>query len=107
MPPRASARPEFLEVNRSELRQNQSSILRKAKGRTVLVISAPQEGEEKLVMDRAYFDDIASKLRAAIETLAVVADERLFSRILAAADTLDSDVRKRELHSFEEAFGEK
>jgi hypothetical protein len=105
--PRASAQPEFIEVNRSELRQNQSSLLRKAKGRTVLVISAPQEGEEKIVLDRAYFDDLAAKLRAAIETLAITTDKRLFSRILAAAETLDTDVRKRKLHSFEEAFGAK
>jgi hypothetical protein len=105
--PRAPALPEFIEVNRSELRRNQSSVLRKAKGRTVLVISAPQEGEEKLVVDRAYFDDLAAKLRAAIETLAITTDKRLFSRILAAAETLDSDVRKDKLHSFEEAFGAK
>jgi hypothetical protein len=107
MPPRSSAQPEFIEVNRSELRQNQSSLLKKAKGRTVLVISAPQEGEEKVVIDRAYFDDISAKLRAAAETLAITTDERLFSRILAAAKTLDSDVRNRKLHSFEEAFGAK
>jgi glycosyltransferase A (GT-A) superfamily protein (DUF2064 family) len=105
--PRASAQPEFIEVNRSELRQNQSSVLRKAKGRTVLVISAPQEGEEKIVLARAYFDDIAARLRAAIETLAITTDKRLFSRILAAAETLDADVRKQKLHSFEEAFGAK
>ena len=39
MPPRSSAQPEFIEVNRSELRQNQSSLLKKAKGRTVLEFS--------------------------------------------------------------------
>jgi hypothetical protein len=105
--PRTSAQPEFIEVNRSELRQNQSSVLRKAKGRTVLVISAPQEGEEKIVLDRAYFDDMAARLRAAIETLAITTDKRLFSRILAAAETLDADVLKGKLHSFEEAFGGK
>ena len=107
MPPRSSAQPEFIEVNRSELRQNQSSLLKNVKGRTVLVISAPQEGEEKIILDRDYFDDMAAKLRAAIETLAITTDKRLFSRILAAAETLDADVRKNKLHSFSEAFGAK
>lgn len=107
MPPRAAAQPEFIEVNRSELRQNQSAILRKAKGKTVLVISAPQEGEEKVVIDRSYFDDLAAKLRAAIETLSITTDERLFARILTAAETLDSGVRGKKLHSFQEVFGAK
>ena len=106
MPSRRRVSPEFIQVNRSELRQNQSSLLKKAKGRTVLVIAAPQEGEEKFVLDRAYFEDLSAKLRAVTETLAIAADQKLFSQILRAAKTLDSDVRKNRLHSFEEAFGD-
>jgi hypothetical protein len=104
---RRSRSPQFVHVNRSELRQNQSSLLRKAKGKTVLVIAAPQEGEEKVVLDRAYFEDLSAKLRAAVETLEIAADRRFFSQILAAAETLETDLRKNKLQSFEEAFGGK
>jgi hypothetical protein len=102
----ALTQPEMVAVNRSELRQNQSAVLKRAKGRTVLVIAAPGEGDEKLVLDRAYFDDLVSRLRSAVETLSITTDERLFSGILAAASSLDEDVRLGKLHSFEEAFGE-
>jgi hypothetical protein len=101
------ARPALVEVNRSEFRQRQSALLRKVKGRTMLVISAHEREDEKLVVDREYFDDLVANLRSAVETLAIATDERLFSRILAAAVTLEQDVRGGKLHSFEEAFGER
>jgi hypothetical protein len=102
----ALTQPEMVEVNRTELRQNQSAVLKRAKGRRVLVIAAPGEGDEKLVLDRAYFDDLVSKLRSAVEALSIATDERLFSGILAAAGKLDENMRLGKLHSFEEAFGE-
>lgn len=102
----AVAKPEMVHVKRSQLRQNQSAVLRKAKGRTVLVISARIPEEEKLVLDRQYFDEILKKLHATIETLAITMDEPLFSGILNAAQTLDEDMRLGKLRSFEEVFGE-
>lgn len=106
MAPSTMVRPEMVAVKRSELRQNQSAVLKRAKGHKVLLISASAYEEEKLVLDRQYFDDLVSKLRAVVETLAITTNEPLFSGILAAANTLDEDIRLGKLHSFEEAFGE-
>jgi hypothetical protein len=102
----ALTQPQRVPVNRSELRQNQRATLRKATGRTVLVVSASDEGEEKIVADKEYFEEVLRKLRVLKETLEITMDERLFSRIMAAAGTLDEDIRLGKLHSFEEAFGQ-
>ncbi|MGH9661890.1 MAG: hypothetical protein ACRD96_25300 [Bryobacteraceae bacterium] len=96
----------MIEVNRSELRQNQSALLRRARGKKVLLIKAKDETEEKVVLDRQYFDEIRRELAAVVETLEIVMDRNLFNRILAAADTLEEDLRLGKLHSLENAFAE-
>jgi hypothetical protein len=98
--------PKMVHVNRSELRQNQSATLRKARGQTVLVISASTAEDEKFVVDRQYFEDIVRRLRMAVETLAITMDKPLFDGIINVAETLDEDMRLGKLRSFEEAFGE-
>jgi hypothetical protein len=98
--------PEMVHVNRSELRQNQRAILRKAKGQTILVISASAPEDEKVVVDREYFENLIRKFRAAVETLAIAMDKPLFEGILNVAETLDEDMRLGKLRSFEEVFGE-
>jgi len=45
-----------------------------------------------------------SELRAAIETLEIASDQKLFQQILGSAPNLDENLRLRKLHSFEEAF---
>ncbi len=100
------ALPERKIVNRSELRQKQSATLRMARGNQVVVISATHEEDEKLLMDKKYFDDIVQKLRAVIETLDIMSDQKLFKQIVGVAATLEEDTRLGRLHSFEEAFGE-
>lgn len=100
------ALPERKIVNRSELRQKQSATLRMARGNQVVVISATHEEDEKLLMDKKYFDDIVQKLRAVIETLNIMSDQKLFKQIVGVAETLEEDTRLGRLHSFEEAFGE-
>ncbi len=102
------APPEKITVKRSELRQNQSRLLRKAKGRTVLVINGPTGGDEnkKYVLDKAYFDDLLKRHSALLETLEITVDRKLFNQIMAVADGLEEDLRLGRLHSFEEAFGE-
>jgi hypothetical protein len=104
---RALVRPEKISVKRSELRQNQSKILRKAKGRTVLVVNGPAGGDEdKYVLDKAYFDDLLKRHFSLLETLEITVDRKLFNQIMAVADGLEEDLRLGRLHSFEEAFGE-
>jgi hypothetical protein len=102
----ALTQPERKIVNRSELRQKQSATLRMARGNQVVVISATHEEDEKLLMDKKYFDDIVQKLRAVIETLDIMSDQKLFKQIVGVAATLEEDTRLGRLHSFEEAFGE-
>ena len=108
MPVGASVRLEKITVKRSELRQNQSKLLGKAKGRTVLVINSPTGGDEnrKYVLDQAYFDDLLKRYSSLMETLEITVDRKLFNQIMAVADSLEQDLRVGRLHSFEEAFGE-
>ncbi len=97
---------EMIEVNRSELRQNQSALLRRAQGKKVLLIKANDEADEKVVLDKQYFDQIRKSLEAVVETLEIAMDRKLFNQILAAADTLEEDLRLGKLHSLEDAFAE-
>ena len=102
---KALTRPERKTVNRSELRQKQSATLRMARGNQVVVISANHEEDEKLLLDKKYFDEIVQRLRALIETLEITSDQKLFKQILGAAESLEEDTRLGRLHSFEEVFG--
>ena len=102
----ALTRPRRIAVKRSELRQNQRATLKRAKGRTVVVITSNDEEEEKLVLDRGYFEELIRELRAAGETLAITMNENLFAQIMRTAYTLDEDIRLGKLRSLDEAFGE-
>jgi hypothetical protein len=104
---KALTRPEKKIVNRSELRQKQRATLRMARGHQVVVISANDEEDEKLLLDKKYFDELVKQLRAVIETLEITSDQKLFSRILGVSESLEENTRLGKLHSFEEAFGEK
>jgi hypothetical protein len=98
------ALPEKVKVNRSQLRQSQSKILRQAKGRTIIEVPGWTEEDGKYVVDKRYFDDLLRKLRATVETLEVTADPKLFAQILRSVRTIDQDARAGKLHSFDEAF---
>ena len=98
--------PEKVKVNRSQLRQSQSKILKQAKGRTIIEVPGWTEEDGKYVVDKRYFDDLLRKLRATVETLEITADPKLFGQIIRAAQTLDQEARSKKLHSFDEAFGE-
>jgi len=106
MTPLALITPEKHVVTRSELRQKQRATLRLVKGNRIVVIAARDEEEQKLILDKKYFDELVQKLRSALETLEITMDQKLLSRILRAAKTLDTDIGRGKLHSFEEAFGE-
>jgi len=102
----AVTKTEMIEVNRSELRQNQSALLRRVRGSRVLLIKANDKTDEKVVLDKKYFDQIRQQLEAVVETLEIAMDRKLFNQILAAADTLDEDLRLGKLHSLDDAFAE-
>jgi len=72
----------------------------------VLLIKANDKTEEKVVLDKKYFDQIRQQLEAVVETLEITMDRKLFNQILAAADTLDEDLRLGKLHSLDDAFAE-
>jgi CTP:phosphocholine cytidylyltransferase-like protein len=105
MTARALIRPETIQVNRSDLRTQQSKFLQKASGNRIVLVVGREE-EEKYVVDRKYLDEVIAKLRSAMETMNVMKDQRLFAQILKASETIDEDIRLGKLHSFEEAFGE-
>lgn len=95
-----------LEVNRTDLRQQQSKWLKQARGKQVLLVRSNDPEEEKIVLDRRYFEEMLRRQEGLVETLEIAMDRRLFGQILAAADTLEADVRAGRLHSLEEAFAE-
>lgn len=101
----ALTRPERHKVNRSELRKNQSATLRLARGTQVVVISATHEEDEKLLLDKKYFEELLQRLRSVVETLEIAADRKLSQQILGAAGNLEENTRLGKLHSFEQAFG--
>jgi hypothetical protein len=98
--------PKSVQYGRSELRQNQNSVLRQARGNTVILVTSNSEGEEKYVVDKEYFDKVLTLLQSAAETLEITSDRKLFSRLLDVSKTIDEDIRLGKLHSFEEAFGD-
>ena len=100
----ATKLPKTIEVKRSQLRQDQSSVLKKAIGERIVVVSATSEDAEKYIVDRRYFEEIVKQWRSAVETLEIAADTRLFNNLLRIADTIDKDLREGKLHSFDEAF---
>lgn len=101
----ALLKPATVQTNRSQLRQKQASVLRKARGRTVVVVGARALEDEKYVVDRRYFEELLGKLQDAIETLEIVSDTKFFNQLIRAGQTMDADIRLGKLHSFEEAFG--
>lgn len=102
----ALGKTKILEVNRTDLRQHQSKWLKQARGQRVLLIRSNDAEEEKIVLDRQFFDEIRRKLDSLVETLEIAMDRKLFNQILAAADTLEEDLRLGKLYSLEDAFGE-
>jgi hypothetical protein len=102
----ALTRPQRITVNRSDFRDEQSKYLRKASGNTVVQVMGRGEEEQRYLVDKVYLDEIIEKLQSAMETLHVMKDQRLFSQILKASETIDENIRLGKLHSFEEAFGE-
>ena len=102
----AARLPKSITVRRSQLRQDQSSVLRKATGEHVVIVSATSEDEEKYIVDKHYFEDLLKQLRSAIETLEITADTRLFANLLEASETIDEDLRLGKLYNFEEVIEE-
>ena len=100
-------RPQVVPVGRTELRQDQRRVLRKAKGCTVVIVQGPNnDEEEKYILDKQYFDELLEKFESLVETLQITSNRKLFNQILSVADTLEENLRLGKLHSFEEAFEE-
>ena len=106
MLPLKSLQPRTRKVNRSDLRQEQSTVLSMAKGKTVVVVAARGKADEKFILDKQYFEELVSSLRSAIETLEITADRKLYARLLKAAESLEEDTRQGKLNSFEDVFAE-
>lgn len=98
--------PKTVRINRTELRENLRANLDQAQDCTIIEISAPNNADERVLLDKKYFDNIVQQLRAVIETLDIMSDQKLFNQIVGVAQTLEEDTRLGRLHSFEEAFGE-
>ena len=73
-------RPRAVRVNRSDLRQKQRETLNQAKQNTVVVISASDPQDEKLLVDKKYFDELVKRMHSLVETLEIMADQKLFAK---------------------------
>ena len=104
MSPLAPWEPAEERVNRSRLREEQSAILKRASGHTVILVENRGQGDEKCILDKAYFDELLSQLKTAVETLQITMDVKLFKRLLKTAGTLEEDTRLGKLYSVEEVF---
>jgi hypothetical protein len=104
MATRTLKQPRAVRVNRSDLRQKQRETLNQAKQNTVVVISAADAEDEKLLVDKKYFDELVQRMHSLVETLEIMADQKLFAQILSAAPSLREDAKRGKLHSFEEVF---
>jgi hypothetical protein len=107
MTARELSRPKKILIKRSDLRQNLRETLEQATGRTVVEISAHDPKDEKLLVDKNYFDELVQRVGSLVETLEISTNQKFFDQILRASETLEEDIRRGRLHSFEEAFGEK
>lgn len=102
----ALTKPKTVRVNRTDFRDKLRETLNKAKGRTVVAISANDQEDERLVLDKKYFDELLNTVASLMETLEITTDRKFFDQILRAATTLEEDTRLGKLHSFEDVFGE-
>ena len=98
--------PKKLRVNRTQFRDNLRAMLDQAQDSTVIEISANDVNDEKLLLDKRYFDLLVNRLNSLVETLEITTDRRLFGQIMRAASTLGDDIAQGKLHSFDEAFSE-
>src|SRR5580658_10913736 len=99
----ALTKPKMVPVNRTEFRDNLRAKLDQAQGFTVVEISAPKNEDERVLLDKRYFDELVNCLKSLMETLEITTDRKLFQQIRLAASTLEEDTRLGKLHSFEEA----
>ena len=104
MSPSALWEPAEERVNRSKLRDEQSAILKRASGHTVIIVGNRGEGDEKYILDKEYFDELRRQLKIAVDTLQITMDVKLFKRLLKTAETLEEDTRLGKLYSVEEVF---
>ncbi len=64
------------------------------------------DADEKVVVDKQYFDEIFRKLKASVETLEVTMDKTLMANILSATKNLSEDLREGRLLTIDEVFSE-
>jgi hypothetical protein len=102
----ALTNPRTVRVNRTQFRENLRAMLDQAQDCTVIEISAAKNEDERLLLDRKYFDELVRRVNSLVETLEITTDRKLFAQIMRAASTLEEDTRLGKLHSFEEAFEE-
>lgn len=55
-------------------------------------------------MSQAYFYPTNKQITEVFETLEIAADRKLFTQVLASADTLEEDLRSGKLYSLDDAF---
>jgi hypothetical protein len=106
MQTQALLKPHRVSVKQSDFAPSERTTLRKAKGRTVVVLTAQAEEDAKCVLDKGYFEEMLREMRSLEETLEIMADKKLYQRLMRSSKTLKQDARAGRLHSMEEVLRE-
>jgi|SRR4249920_240746 hypothetical protein len=91
-------------VTASQLRGSMSNHLKEARNNYVLLVQNRRQ-PEKYVVDKGWLDNLVKERESIIATIEILADRKLTNRLVALAETIDSDVENNRLYSMDEVFG--
>ena len=92
-------------VTRAQLRQNQSAVLnRVSRENRILVTSRRKDHREVYLVDQEYLDHVTRKLESLVETLDILMDRPLASRLLRLKNQFKKKPSSAKLVPFDEAF---
>lgn len=103
--PRAKTIKVTRKVQAADFRSGYRKYSQAARGNRVVLIHNKRQSPKYLV-DKEFLDDMAGRLQAQMETLAVLADPELAQRLIELGKTIDSAVRrgKVRLYTMDEVF---
>ncbi len=90
---------------RSELRQNQSRVLRRvSKVRRLLVTSRLKDDRPIYLVDQEYLDELTREVESLLETIDILMDQPLAERLQALKRKVRKSSRSIKLVPFDKAF---
>ena len=92
-------------VTRSQLRQNQSAVLKRvSKEHRILITSRLKNDRHVYLVDQAYLDQLTKEVESLVETLDILMDQPLAARLLKLKSQVKRAPRSVKLVPFDAAF---